>query len=95
MCDRPMTWDELCAEMVKQRKRAEKAEVEREKLIGALKNIKSGPKRCASCYNKAALADAALVEVKEQRCTCGLGYDPECPSAHEAKKEQEDDTDKF
>ena len=26
MCDRPMTWDELCAEMVKQRKRAEKAE---------------------------------------------------------------------
>lgn len=30
MCDRPMTWDELCAEMVKQRKRAEKAEAERD-----------------------------------------------------------------
>ena len=30
MCDRKMTWDELCAEMVKQRKRAEKAEAERD-----------------------------------------------------------------
>ena len=32
--DRQMTWDELCAEMVKQRKRAEKAEAERDELKG-------------------------------------------------------------
>ncbi len=35
-------------------------QVEQEKLIGALKNIKNGPKRCPSCWNKAALAKAAL-----------------------------------
>ena len=34
--DRQMTWDELCAEMVKQRKRAEKAEAGEAKTIKVL-----------------------------------------------------------
>ena len=65
--DRPMTWDELCLEMVKQRKRAEKAEAEREKLIGALEKIavllKAHPeqiRKAAWKYKVYAIVTAAL-----------------------------------
>ena len=36
---RPMTWDELCAEMVKQRKRAEKALIDNRRLQKRLKKL--------------------------------------------------------
>lgn len=70
--DRSMTWDELCTEMVKQRKRAEEAEVREVKTIRVLEaceQIALDLKARVTEFEK------GLKAIQEADCICCDGAD--------------------